>query len=261
MYIRQGSEEMTLLLQNSSPLSFSIALTGCLAEMLNLHQLGKCKGCVELKQQPAMTTLSIFFSRKQRHYKTAILYYFWYRRFHCFSWQIGRDKSLEDDTKNNQLIYYVESPNYNQGNGLYPSRRLSYYHLRCPSHTNILASNFSLQGPVTVLRDGRPLSFCVDYVNITGLDGNTPPYFSCGSHQISRLEHLETFNREVVVTFRSSKYNNALGFRLIAVCMNVSEQDQPGCLQMENLATTTKRNQRSYWEYAYQEEDDYTQVS
>lgn len=162
--------------------------------------------------------------------------------------------------QNNKVIYYIESPNFGRGQN-YPSRMLSYYHTRCPLHTNIMAISFSLQNPIAVLRDGRPILFCVDYINITGLSGNTPPYYSCGSHQISGLKHLETFGREVLVTFRSSKYHNARGFRLMAVCINVSEQDQPGCLQMESLQNTHTRDKDDYWEYAYHEEDDYTQVS
>lgn len=170
--------------------------------------------------------------RKQRHYLSFIVYLFWSRRFVCYSKQIGLDRSIDDDRQpeNNQVIHYIRSLNYHHH--AYPPKRLSYYHVQCSSQANIVLLELSLQRPITLFNHRQWISFCVDYVNITSSDGYNKLF--CGHS--NGIEHLGIHGNQVMVTFRSSKYTNDRGFVVAVVCPNLSEQNQPGCLETKKTA-------------------------
>ena len=172
------------------------------------------------------------------------MYFVSSRQFECVSNQLGFDRNLLNDLQNSFTLYYIETPNFVHKNGMYPSKSLSYYRIQCPFETSIYGLNLLLQEPITVLRDGANIPFCIDYVNITSSNGRQ--YFACGHHHfVNGAKHLDTFGNDVLVTFRSSAQNNDRGFRLAAICVNVVEQAQLGCLERD-----VSKRPHSYQSYA-----------
>ena len=123
--------------------------------------------------------------------------------------------------------FTLDSPGYNSNR--YPSRRLSLYHVKCNSGVNIHKNDFQLQPKIRVSSNRKE---CVDYVNITSASGESIDEVWCGD---KIMEDRSFDDGNVLVTFRSSRYNNYKGFRLIAVCNNnTTEQDNPSCISVAN---------------------------
>ena len=111
------------------------------------------------------------------------------------------------------MSYTIRSPGYIEENN-YPSQLLSFYHIKCPNNrkVQIEISKSRLQERVRVYGNTKT---CVDYVEIT--DGSTTKEY-CGN--VNHSEHL--YENQVLITFRSSKYNSYQGFRIDAQCTNIT---------------------------------------
>ena len=89
---------------------------------------------------------------------------------------------------------------------------------------------FQLQPKIRVSSSRKK---CVDYVNITSASGQSTNGVLCGD--IIMRENLGSYNGNVLVTFRSSRYNNYKGFRLNVACVtNTAIQDNPDCISINN---------------------------
>ena len=55
-----------------------------------------------------------------------------------------------------------------------------------------------------------------------------------------------------MVTFRSSKYTNDRGFVVAVVCPNLSEQNQPGCLETKEQRVSDVREKTKH-QFMYQD--------
>ena len=139
------------------------------------------------------------------------------------------DKCMIKNWKENKrIIFELESPGYSSNR--YPSRRLSLYHVKCNSSVNIRQTDFQLQPKIRVSSNKKE---CVDYVNITSASGESIKDVWCGD----TIGDHSKFDGDILVTFRSSRYNNYKGFRLQAVCMNnttIQDNPQAGCISVEN---------------------------
>ena len=115
----------------------------------------------------------------------------------------------------------------------YPPRRLSYYHVKCAANITFVIRDFHLQPRINAYPNKK---VCVDYIRLTG-DGITSPKEYCGKIQ-PKADPFDIDSGNVLVTFRSSRFNNYQGFHIVAICRDnnvMFEQDQPGCLKMNTM--------------------------
>ena len=174
-----------------------------------------------------LTCLIILFlyCRNAYHYITTIVRKQRYQ-YECIPVRLPNDQELTYEGN----ITYLHSPGYPTFN--YPPRRLSYYHVKCNNNVQFIIVRFQLQPPIRVYRQGK---ICVDYVSVTGRVLKSDRKSSkerCGHLEPSDVL-FDIYSGNVLVTFRSSRFNNYRGFRIAAVCIDASEQDQPGCLQLD----------------------------
>ena len=138
------------------------------------------------------------------------------------------DRCMIEDRESNN-IFTLKSPGYSSNR--YPSRRLSLYHVKCNGTVTIrkvYQDDFQLQPKIRVSSSQKE---CVDYVNVTSASGDSIKEVWCGD----TIDDRGRYHGNVLVTFRSSRYNNYKGFILRAVCdANTSKQDNPGCISIEN---------------------------
>ena len=155
--------------------------------------------------------VSVFFlhSSKVYHYSTIVLAVFTFLSLLCS--QAARPTRNFGQMKmdGNHNVFYLKSPGTDSH---YPSKRLSYYHIKCNDGSRFEIkffhlNRFSLQDKVRTSYNQRK---CVDYVKITDLNNPNKNEEFCGTlkaHSGSRLG-TNTYSNNVLVTFRSSKYNN-----------------------------------------------------
>lgn len=162
------------------------------------------------------------------HYVTLIVFNYWRRphRYRCFPIMVDRCM-IEDRDGNN--IFTLKSPGYSSNR--YPSRRLSLYHVKCNGTVAITKArqeDFQLQPKIRVSSSQKE---CVDYVNVTSASGDSIKEVWCGD----TIDNQGSFDGDILVTFRSSRYNNYKGFILRAKCgANTSKQDNPDCISIDN---------------------------
>ena len=100
------------------------------------------------------------------------------------------------------------------------------YHIKCNGTVRIVnvADNYHLQPKVRVSRREKE---CVDYINIT--DSTNKCHIYCGMDK-SFIDF--PFDRDVLITFRSSQYNNNYkGFELTAICSPKNSTSKQELLQ------------------------------
>ena len=131
------------------------------------------------------------------------------------------------------LSYTIRSPGYIDNN-IYPSQQLSFYSVKCPDNMSIQIKvhEFRLQECVRVYGSTKA---CVDYVEIA--DGSKKREY-CGS--VDSIDEL--FGSKVLVTFRSSKYNDYKGFYITVRCTSTTQtsdsaEKSSGCLSVEGYAS------------------------
>ena len=163
--------------------------------------------------------------RKIYHYATYVVSNNWQRpyRYKCYPVLLRNDSMREYDKNINTT--YIESPGYPNTN--YPAQRLSLYHVKCKGQVMFNFVAFNLQSSVLIDRSTKE---CVDYVNIT--DGKISNEY-CGNHETGFLK--ERYEGNVLVTFRSSKYNSSSGFFIAPVCrdVGVAKQELSKCIQVD----------------------------
>ena len=120
-------------------------------------------------------------------------------------------------------FYTLQSPGSNNN---YPPQRLSYYRITCPGLIQFSVQEFYLQDKIRISYNQKK---CVDYVKITDLSDSSITREFCG--MLAPI--TESYTDDVLVTFRTSKYNNYPGFTIYAYCNN-STQIMGNCLEVEN---------------------------
>ena len=193
-----------------------------------------------------------FFYSQALHYQASI--WSWTYRQHivyrCIAIKLSKpDGTMDPDNDNgSDMSYIIRSPGYTANNN-YPSQQLSFYRVKCPNNktVQIKIREIRLQECVKVYGNTKA---CVDYVKIT--DGSTTNEF-CGNVGPNTL----VYGNEVLVTFRSSKYNNYKGFYIESHCTNLETNDQaeksPGCLSVEGYTSKhytrmpNKEKNRKVW--------------
>ena len=153
------------------------------------------------------------------HYYTYVVYNYWRRRFQCFPVKLPNDDFLMSV---DAAMTHLDSPGFPTGK-TYPPERLSYYHVNCSKNVTFHVQMFHLQDRINVYPKGK---LCVDYILVDGS--------STDEHCGNQTPMLDTYSGNVLITFRSSRYDNYKGFRITAICMDLSEQEQPGCLKMND---------------------------
>ena len=181
--------------------------------------------------------VSVFFlhSSKVFHYSTIVLRYF--HSYRCYAHKLpDQQGTLDSEMDGNHNVFYLKSPGTDSH---YPSKRLSYYHIKCNDGSRFEIkffhlNRFSLQDKVRTSYNQRK---CVDYVKITDLNNPNKNEEFCGTlkaHSGSRLG-TNTYSNNVLVTFRSSKYNNNYkGFWIQARCLERSHSME-NCLKVEEV--------------------------
>ena len=74
---------------------------------------------------------------------------------------------------------------------------------------------------------------CVDYFKLTDLSNPSTNEEFCGMQTLHHTLSTEIYTEDVLVIFRTSRYNNYPGFALHANCYN-SSQIMGNCLKVEN---------------------------
>ena len=193
----------------------------------------------------------IFLHSTSLHYRASIWswYSYWHRReYHwCIATKLpkpGGSMIYEEQ----DMSYIIRSPGYGQNN--YPSQQLSFYRVNCPNHkkVQIRINKIHLQECVRVYGNTKA---CVDYLKIT--DGSTTNEF-CGN---VGENNLFVYGNQVLITFRSSKYNNYQGFYIESHCTDPETSDQAekssGCLSVEGYTSKhytrmpNKEKNRKVW--------------
>ena len=193
----------------------------------------------------------IFYSRAL-HYRASVLSWYtsWqrrvYRYYRCIATKLPKsDGTMDPD---NDMSYIIRSPGYTANNN-YPSQQLSFYRVKCPNNriVQIRIITIRLQECARVYGNTKA---CVDYLKIT--DGSTTNEF-CGN--VGRNTFV--YGNEVLVTFRSSKYNNYQGFYIESHCKDPNQSDQAetssGCLSVEGYTSKhythgpNKEKNRKVW--------------
>ena len=133
------------------------------------------------------------------------------------------------------------SPGYDSSSSSsYPSRRLSYYHIKCDQGHRIQfdVHSFVLQDRIRVSYNERK---CVDYVKILDLNDRKNHEEFCGTHEPKKKLSNNTYSNNVLVTFRSSQYNNYKGFFLRATCIRQNLNSMENCLKVEEVEYATDK--------------------
>ena len=191
----------------------------------------------------------IFLHSKALHYRASVWswYSYWHRRVYywCIATKLPKSAGTMDP---DDMSYTIRSPGYT-GKNSYPSQQLSFYYVKCPANkiVQIQIINIRLQECVRVYGNTKA---CVDYLKIT--DGSTTNEF-CGN--VGRNTFV--YGNEVLVTFRSSKYNNYQGFYIESHCKDPNQSDQvetsSGCLSVEGYTSKhythgpNKEKNRKVW--------------
>lgn len=154
--------------------------------------------------------------REESYYKAIVRYNRYFRRYLCYSVRMPNQRLLT--THRNKTIIIIKSPGHNK----YYSEYISYYHIQCPENSIVHVTNISFE------LQRRLADECIDYVQFKCEKSNGRQLKSglhCGNDTISHY-----CNGNVLVTFRTSKYNNYGGFHLMAMCERSLEQSLQGCL-------------------------------
>ena len=186
----------------------------------------------------------IFLHSKSLHYQ-AIVVRSWYW---CRATKLPTPGGLMN--KDDMWSYIIKSPGYDENS--YPSQQLSFYYVKCLDNMSIQIKvhDFHLQECTKVYRDGNTKA-CVDYVKIA--DGSKEREY-CGN--VESIDEL--FGSEVLVTFRSSKYNNYKGFHITVRCTSTTQtsdlaEKSSGCLSVEGYTSKhyarmpNKEKNRKVW--------------
>ena len=150
----------------------------------------------------------IFLNSKSLHYQAIVVGSYWYR---CIAAKLPPLSGLMN--KDDEFSYIIKSPGYDENS--YPPQQLSFYYVKCPDNMSIQIEvhEFRLQECVKVYSNTKA---CVDYVKIA--DGSKKREY-CGN--VDSIDEL--FGSKVLVTFRSSKYNNYKGFYITVRCTSTTQ--------------------------------------
>ena len=155
-----------------------------------------------------------FLHSKALHYRASV--WPWYSYWQCFMCIATKLPNSAGSMNHEDMSYNIRSLGHIEGNN-YPSQLLSFYHIKCPNNrkVQILIREIRLQEHVRVYNNTKA---CVDYVKIMD-DSTTREY--CGNADHSEYDtHL--YESQVLITFRSSKYNSYQGFHIDAHCTNIT---------------------------------------
>ena len=177
----------------------------------------------------------IFLHSKALHYRASVWswYSYWHRRVYywCIATKLPKSAGTMDP---DDMSYTIRSPGYT-GKNSYPSQQLSFYYVKCPANkiVQIQIINIRLQECVRVYGNTKA---CVDYLKIT--DGSTTNEY-CGNVDHGEPDTILAYGNQVLVTFRSSKYNNYKGFQIKAQCTSTSKsaEKSSGCLSVEGYTS------------------------
>ena len=175
--------------------------------------------------------VSVFFlhSSKVYHYSTIVLRYL--HSYRCYAHKLpDQQGTLDDEEDGTKFNLHSPGTDYH-----YPSERLSYYHIKCKDGFEMeffVHDRFSLQDKVRTSYNQKK---CVDYVNITDLNNPNKNEEFCGTASPRSRLGTNIYSNDVLVTFRSSKYNNNYqGFLIQAKCMEGS-RSMENCLKVEEV--------------------------
>ena len=174
------------------------------------------------------------------HYSTIILFNHWMRpyKYRCYPVFLKPENLKLSEPGANVSAFRVRSPGFDSTFNYYPSRRLSMYHIKCDGAVKICNNSqleFRLQSKVRVSYNERR---CVDYINITEINSPRKHYIYCGSNNTFVNEK---FNGSVLITFRSSQYNNnykGFSFRVQCTPRNTNQQvERADCIRISQYLT------------------------
>ena len=172
-------------------------------------------------------TFCIFTYRKTQIYDTWV-FYSEQEEFRCWSAEVSSD-DIQAGQGDSGPIYTIRSENY--GEWPYYPRRLQYFNIKCPGGGIILPNMTSeLEGQKSLTISHKTLNYCVDYVDVLYKDTKSSCQM-CGNQTIESKGCQDSFEGEILVTFRSSRLHNFKGFEMNVVCYQASEQNLPGCIQ------------------------------